>query len=338
MRGKQLMVIGAGFAVCASSACGLLTKLDAPTSDAPGEDAAFDATPDELAPFDACSLPDACVVDAGPPPFYAAQYVDQSFPLATTALKMVEGQVISSYIEFENIGGTPWTSNTQLGTTAPRDRTSAFADSAWLSPSRATAVKGTIKPGGSYKFTFDLKAPQTPATYFEHFGLVDGTIWFGDPGQGGPPDTDIEVQIQVVAPQFRGTLSTQSFPVAPAAMTVSVGAVATGSFQLTNTGTQAWKAGTVKLAPIPRDVASPFADPKWLSPTRISTVAADVAPGAAGQFDVELDTTKVGDFTIPFGLVEEGVTWFADPTAGGGPPDGTLSVHLVVDALDAGAD
>jgi len=344
MRGKRLMAIGAGFALSMSSACSFLTKLDAPTSDVPF-DGALDAGLDEPAPFDACSDPDACV-DGAPPPFYAAEYVDQSFPLATTALKMVEGQVIASYVEFENTGGTAWDSNTQLGTTAPRNRTSPFADSTWLAPDRAAAVivndgGGTIKPGKSYKFTFDLQAPQTPDTYFEHFGLVDGNIWFGDPGQGGPPDDDIEVQILVVAPEYRGAFAAQSFPISPAALTVSEGAVATGSFQLTNTGTQPWIAGTTKLAPIPRDQTnppSPFADPKWLSPTRISTVAADVAPGAVGEFAVELDATKVGDFMIPFGIVEEGVTWFADPTLGGGPADGALSVHLIVEALDAGHD
>jgi hypothetical protein len=340
MRGKRFTVIGAGVAL-SLSACGLLTKLDAPTGDAP-PDASTDAAPDEPATFDACSAPDACVVDAGPPPFYAAEYIDQSFPLATTALKMVEGQVIASYIEFKNVGGTPWTSSTQLGTTAPRNRTSPFADGAWLAPDRASSMtaKAPIKPAGSYKFLFDLQAPQTPGTYFEHFGLVDGNVWFGDPGQGGPPDNDIEVQILVVAPEYRGTFLAQSFPVAPAAVTVTLGAVATGWFQLTNTGTQPWIAGTTKLATIPRDNSSAFVDPKWLSPSRVSTVAANVAPGDVGQFAVQLDATAAGDFTILFGLVEDGVTWFADPTLGGGPADGALSVHLIVvdGTLDAGHD
>jgi uncharacterized protein (TIGR03382 family) len=48
----------------------------------------------------------------------------------------------------------------------------------------------------------------------------------------------------------------------------------------------------------------------------------------------------LGDTEIEFGVVEEGVTWFADATLGGGPPDGFLKVHLVVvppgASLDAG--
>jgi lysozyme len=135
----------------------------------------------------------------GPAP-YAAEYVSQSFPLASTALTMVEGQVIPSYIELKNIGSMTWDSSTHLGTTQPRDRTSVFADSTWLAPNRPAAVKGTVPPGGTYKFQFDLQAPQKPGTYNEYFGVVEESVaWFSDPGQGGPPDNDLEVEVKVVA-------------------------------------------------------------------------------------------------------------------------------------------
>jgi lysozyme len=135
----------------------------------------------------------------GPAP-YAAEYVSQSFPLATTALTMVEGQIIPSYIELKNVGSKTWDSSTHLGTTQPRDRTSAFADGTWLGPNRPAGVKGTVAPGATYKFEFDLQAPMKPGTYDEYFGVVEESIaWFSDPGQGGPPDNDLEVQIKVVA-------------------------------------------------------------------------------------------------------------------------------------------
>jgi hypothetical protein len=63
-----------------------------------------------------------------------------------------------------------------------------------------------------------------------------------------------------------------------------------------------------------------------------------VAPGAVGRFDVALDADAIGDTEIELGLVEESVTWFADATLGGGPPDGFLKVHLVVVAEDAPLD
>jgi MYXO-CTERM domain-containing protein len=262
---------------------------------------------------------------------YGAQFVSQSFPLASTTLTMVEGQVIPSYIELKNTGTKSWDSKTRIGTTQPRDRVSVFADKTWVADNRPAAVSGTVATGGTYKFQFDLAAPMKAGNYDEFFGVVEeGVAWFSDSGQGGPPDNDLEVKITVVAPEYRGEFKDQSFPSSPTALTVHEGDVASGYIELTNTGSQTWKAGTTKLAPIPRDKASPFADPSWLSPTRISTVAADVAPGAVGRFDVKLDASAVGDTEIEFGLVEESVTWFADATLGGGPPDGFLEVHFVV--------
>jgi MYXO-CTERM domain-containing protein len=130
---------------------------------------------------------------------YAATYVSQSFPLATTSLTMVAGEVIPSYIELKNTGTKAWDSNTRIGTTQPRDRASAFADSTWIAPNRPAGVSGTVAPGGTYKFEFDLAAPSEPGTYDEFFGVVEeGVTWFSDSGQGGPPDDQLEVKIVVV--------------------------------------------------------------------------------------------------------------------------------------------
>jgi hypothetical protein len=62
----------------------------------------------------------------------------------------------------------------------------------------------------------------------------------------------------------------------------------------------------------------------------VSSVAAPVKPGEVGRFTVKLNPTRAGDWVQHFGLVEEGVAWFADATLGGGPPDDQLAVHLVV--------
>ena len=131
---------------------------------------------------------------------YGATFVAQSFPYATMTLMMTAGQVIPSYIELKNTGSKAWDANTKIGTTVPRDRTSVFADGTWNAPNRPAAVSGTVPPGGTYKFTFDLAAPMTPGMYDEHFGVLEeGVTWFSDPGQGGPADNQLEVKIQVVA-------------------------------------------------------------------------------------------------------------------------------------------
>ncbi len=135
---------------------------------------------------------------SGGAPADAAQFVGQSFPLASTTMSMTAGQVVPSYIELKNVGTKTWDSSTHLGTTQPRDRKSVFADGTWLGPDRPAGVKGTVPPGSTYKFTFDLAAPGTDGNYDEFFGLVqEGVAWFSDPGQGGPPDNDLEVKISV---------------------------------------------------------------------------------------------------------------------------------------------
>ncbi len=271
---------------------------------------------------------------------YAAQFVKQSFPLASTALDMVEGQTIPSYIELKNVGTATWDSNTRIGTTEPEDRKSVFADSSWLAPDRPAGVTGKVAPGDTYKFAFNLHAPSKSGTYKEYFGVVqEGVTWFSASGEGGPADNDLEAKIVVSVPEYQGSFDSQTYPLAPAAFAMHVGDVSQGSVTLTNTGSKSWVAGTTKLAPIPRDKASPSKTSGWLSDTRISSLSADVKPGDKGTFSLPLKATAKGDFEVEFGLVEEGVTWFADAPLGGGPADGFLRVHVTVteDETDAGS-
>jgi MYXO-CTERM domain-containing protein len=131
---------------------------------------------------------------------YGAAYVSQSFPLASSALQMVGGQTVAATLTMKNTGTKSWDTSTHLGTTQPRDRTSVFAESTWLAPDRPAGVTGTVAPGADFEFKFNFHAPNTPGTYFEYFNLVEeGVAWFSDPGQGGPADNDIEVQIVVTA-------------------------------------------------------------------------------------------------------------------------------------------
>src|SRR5262249_24571660 len=137
----------------------------------------------------------------------------QSFPLATMPLVMTVNESVPAFIELKNVGGKTWDSNTHLATTQPRDRASEFAASDWPNPGRPSGVMGTVPPGQSYKFGFTLHAPEKPGTYFEYFGGVqEGVHWFSDPGQGGPPDNQLEAQIQVVEAEYYGKFEKQSYP------------------------------------------------------------------------------------------------------------------------------
>jgi Phage tail lysozyme len=188
-------------------------------ADLQGQTTISGATTSFMTDFEICGTCDAttrvsyaqAVYDAYGDVPYAATFVAQSFPYATTTLMMTEGQVIPSYIELKNTGSKTWDTSTKIGTTEPRDRASVFADATWLAPDRPAAVSGTVAPGGTYKFKFDLAAPHAAGMYDEHFGVVEeGVAWFSDPGEGGPPDTQLEVKIQVVASASSGSGSSSS--------------------------------------------------------------------------------------------------------------------------------
>ena len=145
--------------------------------------------------------------------------------------------------------------------------------------------------------------------------------WWG----GGPPASG-----PCGVPEFRAEYAAQSFPLASKPpVLIEVGAGLDAWIDLKNTGKATWTSNT-RLAPTPRDVASPLADPTWMSPTRIASPQADTPPGKVGRFAFRLAGTVAGDYSQTFGLVEEGVTWFADKPKGGGPPDTQLEVHVLV--------
>ena len=275
---------------------------------------------------------------AGAAAAWGAKYVSQSWPLASTTMTMTVNQSMPVSITLKNIGTKAWDGNTHLGTTQPRDRQSPFVASDWLSASRLAGVTGTVPPGADYKFQFTFHAPAAPGTFDEFYGVVEeGVHWFSDPGQAGPPDNDIEAKIQVVEAQYHGNFVQQSYPtLQQPAIQLVTGQTVEGFIELKNVGTATWKAGETKLATTPRDKPSPVGGPAWLSPTRASTVAADVPPGAIGHFPLELKGGAPGDYTQTFSLVEEAVTWFADAPKGGGPPDNLLAVHVVVGAAPDG--
>jgi lysozyme len=130
---------------------------------------------------------------------YGATVVETSFDDPVT---VVTDEIATVWIEVENTGSVAWDSETLLGTTEPRDRDSAFATGSWVAPNRVAGVDGTVEPGASYRFEFDLQAPSEPGTYEEHFGLVqEGVAWFGDPGQEGPADDGIVVELEVTSPE-----------------------------------------------------------------------------------------------------------------------------------------
>ncbi|MCS6858033.1 MAG: MopE-related protein, partial [Sandaracinaceae bacterium] len=130
-------------------------------------------------------------------PRYAAQFVRQSFPMASEPFELAAGAVVSGYIEMRNTGTERWRpGRTMLGTTEPRDAPSPIRGPDWLSPNRAATVDREVPPGSVGRFSFSIRAPDSEGVYSQFFGLVEeGVTWFGD--DGGPPDRWIQIRLTV---------------------------------------------------------------------------------------------------------------------------------------------
>ena len=129
---------------------------------------------------------------------YAAEYVEQSFPLASQPFELQPGEPHAGYIEMRNTGSASWApGETFLGTSEPRDGESALAADDWVSPIRAATIDRVVAPGETGRFAFSVRAPSEPGDYPQFFNLVQENVaWFGD--QGGPPDDQLQVRVTVV--------------------------------------------------------------------------------------------------------------------------------------------
>jgi hypothetical protein len=102
---------------------------------------------------------------------YEAKWVGQS-----AYLTLESGQTATSYFDAQNVGTATWTNNVvRLGTTNPRDRASAFANSSWINRARPTPLdQAFVEPGRRGRFTFTVTAPAVRANtvYTEYFAPV----------------------------------------------------------------------------------------------------------------------------------------------------------------------
>jgi hypothetical protein len=145
--------------------------------------------------------PAACEGGAPAGPRFGAAFVMQSFPLARTTLDLPPNAESAGFIELRNTGSETWRpGEVFLATSSPRDRASSARGSDWPSPNRAATVDRVVAPMQSGRFAFSLRAPAAVGQEFsEFFGLVrEGVTWFSDPGQGGPPDNQLQVRVRAV--------------------------------------------------------------------------------------------------------------------------------------------
>ena len=179
------------------------------------------------------------------------------------------------------------TSPLRLGTTAPRDRSSSFADVGWLSAGRPApvAAAGPVGPGGTGIFEFRLSGNDGPlgASQEAFEPLWEGRSW----SSGARTD----LTVVRVDPAVDRAATVETAP--PARLTLSTAPTGTATLvvRLRNVGGAAWTVGEEALTTGSPAVTATAA---WPSPTRTPGLAANlsrpgqgvVAPGEVGEWRV----------------------------------------------------
>lgn len=109
-------------------------------------------------------------------------YSDQArtIPLLKSYNNVVKGSTIYGSVSFKNTGNSTLDKSvTLLATTSPRDHTSPFQSSDWMSSNRITSmVENSVAPGATGTILFTLQAPQQTGLYTEAYGMVvEGKAW-----------------------------------------------------------------------------------------------------------------------------------------------------------------
>jgi lysozyme len=132
------------------------------------------------------------------------------------------------------------------------------------------------------------------------------------------------------APDWGAKFVSQSFPLAVTPLVMTVNQSITANMVLKNVGKKSWTTATRLATTQPRDRASVFVGPDWLSPSRLAAVTGTVAPGADFKFQFTFHAPdKPGTYLEYFGVVQEGVTWFSAPGQGG-PADDMFEAQIQV--------
>ncbi len=241
---------------------------------------------------------------------WEAQWMADGFPQGMR-MRAPAGTEIEGWVELKNTGMKPWPAGkTSLGTTEPRDGPSMLAASGWPSATRMATLSADVAPGGTGRFTFKLKAPETPGAHFQFFGVVvEGVAWLGD--SGGPRDEQLWVEVTSEGspvPKLGAQLS-EDWPGGRAG-TLRPGSTLTGHFSFKNTGSEVWTPAKTFLATRDETV-SPLAGADWVSPARAAAVDRDVPPGGVGVFTFTVAAPQQpGVYRQAFALLQDGAGWF----------------------------
>jgi Bacterial Ig domain len=224
---------------------------------------------------------------------YEAKWLTQSaYPT------LESGETVTSWFEAQNVGTEPWTNDiVRLGTTNPRDRTSAFANSSWIYPWRPTNLdQSFVQPGQNGRFTFTMTGPPVSATtqFSEFFAPVaDGKAWMENDASNWPPN-GVYLTYTVIPAQPPSVAISSSPASVPAGTPVTVKATASDNRRVGQVQFQlaGGKATVDKTSPYEATLSSSGLAP---GAQRIDVTAIDLAGHSAGaSTNVNLDEVPNG--------------------------------------------
>ncbi|MFH1170937.1 MAG: CAP domain-containing protein [bacterium] len=136
----------------------------------------------------------------------AAQYRAQLVGVSDEKFILLANSEISVWADFKNTGSTTWWNDrgafVALNVTNPPGRTSAFQHSSWPAAYRPTRLlQKNVRPGEIGRLVFTLRAPKTPLTATESFGLVAENLTWVPGGSVTLPITVIQPQPSVASAQ-----------------------------------------------------------------------------------------------------------------------------------------
>jgi len=104
---------------------------------------------------------------------YSAKFVSQSIP---DPIEIEAGKTKTITIKFKNTGEYTWNGNpahfVSAYTMEPRERSSVFRSSNWLSSKQTGKISSTVAPGQTGELKIDLTAPTKTGEYIEKFYLA----------------------------------------------------------------------------------------------------------------------------------------------------------------------
>ncbi|NLX22136.1 MAG: PEGA domain-containing protein, partial [Phycisphaerae bacterium] len=208
------------------------------------------------------------VTGTSPTPPWDATYQAQSYPSSMTA-----GTTAVVWAEFVNKGTEGWYhAQTYLGTSSPQDRSSPFCESGnWNGCNRPSEVdQWQVLTNEVGRFTFIIRAPDTPGTYTEKYKLVrEGVTWFG-------PEITWTINVTAANGNLTGTVTNASTGAAVSGATVSLGSAGSTT---TNTS------GVYTISNVPAG-------------TYTATVSKTGFNNASGSVSITAGSTTTKDFTL----------------------------------------